>query len=513
MEIPSLSNTDALIISVNPNSNTDAKNPSRPSTERKSFYPQIDYMSKDKYREELEYLKSKGFDEKMITKVYILLKPKSKEVAQLFMTPLNGIYPHQFYLSKRSSSNLCVICGKGPEMHKIKDEIRTSVFERENENSNLSLNPSKICSICDNELTEEEYEHNKLQCEHISCDECWYKYLSSRITEAKVANIKCFAYKCETDLTEEFINSKISKDDKIVQKFKEFTFKNEIMRSSNKKFCPFPGCDSFIERRNEEKYVKCKNGHKCCYICLKDWHGTAECDEELDKDFQIWKENKIIKRCPQCKFYTEKNEGCNHMTCAECQYQWCWLCEGKYTYDHYQKGKCKGNQFVKANSLAEVENIRRENKRNQHSDGNYCCSCCCIELCAETNWSCSFIAIYIGIILLFCIAPIGFIFVPLSALVAGAASSVSAGEEIGDYKEMDKKGLKNLCYTIQGLVGIITGMYLCGLLFVIVIAMYALIWVIPVTNPFFSSWLIIRAIETFPSTHRRRDDDYYDYDD
>ena len=66
-----------------------------------------------------------------------------------------------------------------------------------------------------------------------------------------------------------------------------------------------------------------KNGHKCCYICLKDWHGKAECDEELDKDFQIWKENKIIKRCPQCKFYTEKNEGCNHMTCAECQYQWC----------------------------------------------------------------------------------------------------------------------------------------------------------------------------------------------
>ena len=155
------------------------------------FIPRYDYMSKDKYREELEYLKSKGFDEKMITKVYILLKPKSKEVAQLLMTPLNGIYPHQFYLSKRSSSNLCVICGKGPEMHKIKDEIRTSVFEREKENANLSLNPSKICSICDNELTEEEYEHNKLQCDHISCDECWYKYLSSRITEAKVANIKC----------------------------------------------------------------------------------------------------------------------------------------------------------------------------------------------------------------------------------------------------------------------------------------------------------------------------------
>ena len=507
MEIPSLSNTDALIISVNQNSNTDAKNPSRPSTERKSFYPQIDYMSKDKYREELEYLKSKGFDEKMITKVYILLKPKSKEVAQLFMTPLNGIYPHQFYLSKRSSSNLCVICGKGPEMHKIKDEIRTSVFERENENSNLSLNPSKICSICDNELTEEEYEHNKLQCEHISCDECWYKYLSSRITEAKVANIKCFAYKCETDLTEEFINSKISKDDKIVQKFKEFTFKNEIMRSSNKKFCPFPGCDSYIERINKEKYVECKNGHKCCYICLKDWHGTAECDEELDKDFQLWKENKIIKRCPQCKFYTEKNEGCNHMTCAECQYQWCWLCEGKYTYDHYQEGKCKGNQFIQANSLEEVEKIR---KGNQHRDGGCCCCRLCrfyIELCGETHWSCSFIAAYIGLILLFCIAPVGLALLPLATFIGGPLLSVFAEYEIAKYEKM----IRNDCiicilYVIQVIVGLVVGMYVWGVLMILIVVVYALIWVIPVTNPFFSSWLILQ-LEIFSQ------DDHDDYED
>ena len=31
------------------------------------------------------------------------------------------------------------------------------------------------------------------------------------------------------------------------------------------------------------------------------------CNEELDKDFQLWKKDKIIKRCPKCRFYTEKN--------------------------------------------------------------------------------------------------------------------------------------------------------------------------------------------------------------
>ena len=68
--------------------------------------------------------------------------------------------------------------------------------------------------------------------------------------------------------------------------------------------------------------------------------------EELDKDFQIWRKGKVIKQCPRCKFYTEKNKGCNHMTCAECKYQWCWLCEGKYDSGHFSTGKCKGLQFV-----------------------------------------------------------------------------------------------------------------------------------------------------------------------
>ena len=43
------------------------------------------------------------------------------------------------------------------------------------------------------------------------------------------------------------------------------------------------------------------------------------------------------------------------MTCTNCKYQWCWLCEGKYTYGHYDNGKCKGFQFTVADSLKEAE--------------------------------------------------------------------------------------------------------------------------------------------------------------
>lgn len=81
-------------------------------------------------------------------------------------------------------------------------------------------------------------------------------------------------------------------------------------------------------------------------MCLKEWHGNKKCSTEIDKDFLLWKKDKIVKQCPKCKFWTEKNSRCNHITCAECKYQWCWLCRGKYSETHFEAGgTCAGLQF------------------------------------------------------------------------------------------------------------------------------------------------------------------------
>ena len=39
------------------------------------------------------------------------------------------------------------------------------------------------------------------------------------------------------------------------------------------------------------------------------------------------------------------------MTCVNCQYQWCWLCEGEYKYGHYDRGNCKGKQFLEFKNI------------------------------------------------------------------------------------------------------------------------------------------------------------------
>lgn len=55
-----------------------------------------------------------------------------------------------------------------------------------------------------------------------------------------------------------------------------------------------------------------------------------------------------MRFCPECKARIEKAEGCNHMTCYYCEFQFCWICGGTYTSDHFAMFNplgCGGLQF------------------------------------------------------------------------------------------------------------------------------------------------------------------------
>ena len=79
-------------------------------------------------------------------------------------------------------------------------------------------------------------------------------------------------------------------------------------------------------------------GHETimCMICQEQWE--AEEDEahtivhsgkfELLADSDSLKDASgkkiVIKRCPRCKIFIEKNGGCNHMRCAHCKHEFWW---------------------------------------------------------------------------------------------------------------------------------------------------------------------------------------------
>ena len=342
----------------------------------------------DKIKEDIELLNDMGYDKRMINKVYILLNPENIERAIEFMTEENGVYQHDFFESHNSirDKDLCFICNKTRKYHLdyIPEEssadnlnLRNYIIEDNNLNNkddSFSFSTDSIkdnsvksekgnlisneCNVCYDEIEENEKNFNVLPCGHLCCTQCWLNYLKTLITEAKVEKIKCVDHQCKQIISEEFILKHINNDQKLVDKYHKFKKRSEIINDKNKKQCPKPDCESYLENSSTSKYVKCKNGHEYCFECLKPPHGKTPCDEVVEKDFLKWKKHKRVKRCPRCKIFTEKNEGCNHMTCVSCKFQWCWLCEGQYSYDHYRTGKCKGHQFTKADSLKQANRRR-----------------------------------------------------------------------------------------------------------------------------------------------------------
>ena len=380
---------------------------------RSNIIKEIIDEESDFIKKDIQLLKEMGYNEKIINKVYIFFRPENIERAIDLLTPVEGYYHHNF-IENNKNKNICYICNEQKKYHdNISYETPTPTDDDNLINNNISnnnnINSNKniySCIVCFEKIDEEEKNYNYIPCGHICCTHCWSNYLKILISESKIENIKCVDYSCKQKIDEEFILKHIKNDFELIRKYDKFKLRAEIIRDPNKKECPYPECDSYLLKSRNNKFVKCKNGHKFCYECLRPWHENNSCEEIMEKEFMNWKKNKVIKKCPRCKIYTEKNEGCNHMTCTNCHYQWCWLCEKEYVYGHYRQGRCNGHQFTVANSINELpeRNNIEYRERREPSFCQFCyefcqcicrfCSCNCLN-CIIFFWTLVFIAFFI----------------------------------------------------------------------------------------------------------------------
>jgi hypothetical protein len=282
---------------------------------------------------------------------------------------IESFYESINVLTKKRLDERDSICSSGKSswgsILKEKSFVNSNIqiFSR-NSDDNLGLrqknkNNNICCLICQNKFNYKEIYN--LNCDHDFCNECWYEYLKENISNGKV-DLNCMSYNCQEKLNEENVKdifNVIGQGEEIselMKKFSYFILKNQILNSKDKKFCPVKDCESYgTKLRNSSgyfpKYVICVNHHLFCFDCLKleTDHKNLSCEQLIDENFELWKIGKDIKRCPNCNYWIEKNEGCNHMTCVVCLYQWCWLCNSQYNLTHYTDttSRCYGRQFSK----------------------------------------------------------------------------------------------------------------------------------------------------------------------
>ncbi|NXG22587.1 RN19A ligase, partial [Grallaria varia] len=194
-----------------------------------------------------------------------------------------------------------------------------------------------------------------MTCHHRSCVDCLRQYLRIEISESRV-NISC--PECSERFNPHDIRL-ILNDDVLMEKYEEFMLRRWLVADPDCRWCPAPDCGYAVIAFGCASCPKLTCGREgCgtefCYHCKQIWHPNQTCDAARQERAQSLRLRTIrsssisysqesgaaaddIKPCPRCAAYIIKmNDGsCNHMTCAVCGCEFCWLCMKEISDLHY----------------------------------------------------------------------------------------------------------------------------------------------------------------------------------
>ncbi|XP_068188380.1 E3 ubiquitin-protein ligase RNF19A-like [Antennarius striatus] len=194
-----------------------------------------------------------------------------------------------------------------------------------------------------------------MTCHHRSCADCLRQYLRIEISESRV-NICC--PECSERFNPHDIQM-ILGDRALMEKYEEFMLRRWLVAEPDCRWCPAPDCGYAVIAFGCASCPKITCGREgCgtefCYHCKQLWHPNQTCDTARQQRTQTFRLRSFrssslsysqesgaagddIKPCPRCAAYIIKmNDGsCNHMTCAVCGCEFCWLCMKEISDLHY----------------------------------------------------------------------------------------------------------------------------------------------------------------------------------
>ncbi|XP_075410717.1 E3 ubiquitin-protein ligase RNF217 isoform X2 [Tenrec ecaudatus] len=179
-------------------------------------------------------------------------------------------------------------------------------------------------------------------CKKAVCEECLKVYLSAQVQLGQV-EIKCPITECFEFLEETTVVYNLTHEDSI--KYKYFLELGRIDSSTK----PCPQCKHFTTfkrkghiptpSRSESKYkIQCPTCQFVwCFKCHAPWHEGVNCKEykKGDKLLRHWASEiehgqRNAQKCPKCKIHIQRTEGCDHMTCSQCNTNFCYRCGERY---------------------------------------------------------------------------------------------------------------------------------------------------------------------------------------
>ena len=197
-----------------------------------------------------------------------------------------------------------------------------------------SSSAAPSCEICLNSIGESDLLPLDT-CGHLFHPECIQQHLELSITESKFPII-CPYRGCGEEVSILDIKERLSEE--MVQKFEEFSFKHFVGLNRSDLFCcPTPDCKYVFQFACEEDFTCPVCAKHYCLRCQVEYHDGMTCEQYRkvnahlaeDDQFLLMAQGARFKQCPNCKFWVEKTEGCDHMVCR-CHFEFCYQCGGVY---------------------------------------------------------------------------------------------------------------------------------------------------------------------------------------
>jgi ariadne-1 len=199
-----------------------------------------------------------------------------------------------------------------------------------------------FCSVCYSEI--EISQGLALPCGHFFCRSCWRSYIDSTLRDGGI-RILCMQPNCDRPVLLRELG--VFCDQEIVAKLEARVASLSISTSSRFKRCVNPSCHFSIgvERMGLCGVAKCQCGTRICWKCGGPSHAPLRCGlvNEWEKLVQRSNDGWIADHtqpCGRCNAPIEKNGGCNHMTCSQCHYEFCWICGHEWQTHEGDRYQC-----------------------------------------------------------------------------------------------------------------------------------------------------------------------------
>lgn len=194
----------------------------------------------------------------------------------------------------------------------------------------------KICfGVCDEE--KEKAYVSLANCNHQICKSCAHHTIRHKDAHPK-EDLVCPAQGCGSPISWDKL-AKFGIKPYTILKLQVNEQEKELNENPDFHHCHQPDCwggnfKTFAYGDEKKRHFACKVcGVTQCYRCGQH-HPKVDCQDLRHKQNEqfIKKQlkEKVMKQCPECDWVIEKNQGCNHMTCKKCHYQFYWDTLEKY---------------------------------------------------------------------------------------------------------------------------------------------------------------------------------------